>query len=187
MVSKNKLDLSKQYAKKQHKGQYRKNNKTPYWRHLQDVVQNLEMMGIKDESILCSGWLHDSIEDTSSDFDDISKNFGKKIAQIVSDLTKETRLPKNQQEKNYLKQLSNSSWQAKIVKFADILANVSDLKNSELNNLQKIVQVKYKIKYLHAIKSGITQNKNKIPNLSEAENLLNLVLHQYGQRKIILS
>ena len=104
MVSKNKLDFSKQYAKKQHKGQYRKNNKTPYWRHLQDVVQNLEMMGIKDESILCSGWLHDSIEDTSSDFDDISKNFGKKIAQIVSDLTKETRLPKNQQEKNYLKQ-----------------------------------------------------------------------------------
>ena len=69
MVSKNKLDFSKQYAKKQHKGQYRKNNKTPYWRHLQDVVQNLEMMGIKDESILCSGWLHDSIEDTSSDYD----------------------------------------------------------------------------------------------------------------------
>ena len=57
----------------------------------------------------------------------------------------------------------------------------------QLNNLQKIVQVKYKIKYLHAIKSGIAQNKNKIPNLSEGENLLNLVLHQYGQRKIILS
>ena len=76
MTLKNKLDLSKQYAIKQHKGQYRKNNKTPYWHHLQDVVKNLEMMGIKDESILCSGWLHDSIEDTSSDFDDVSKNFG---------------------------------------------------------------------------------------------------------------
>ena len=65
MTLKNKLDLSKQYAIKQHKGQYRKNNKTPYWHHLQDVVKNLEMMGIKDESILCSGWLHDSIEDLS--------------------------------------------------------------------------------------------------------------------------
>ncbi|MDC0070035.1 HD domain-containing protein [Nitrosopumilus sp.] len=187
MVVKNKFELSKKYAIKQHKGQYRKNNKTPYWHHLQDVVKNLEMMGIKDESILCSGWLHDSIEDTSSDFDDVSKNFGKKIAQIVSDLTKETRLPQNPQEKNYLKQLSTSSWQAKVVKFADILANISDLKNSELNKKQKIVQVKYKIKYLSAIKSGIIENKTKIPNLSQAENMLNLVLKQYGQRKIILS
>ena len=150
-------------------------------------MKNLEMMGINDESILCSGWLHDSIEDTSSDFDDVSKNFGKKIAQIVSDLTKETRLPKNQQEKNYLKQLSNSLWQAKVVKFADILANISDLKNSELNGSQKIVQVKYKLKYLSAIKSGIIQNKKKIPNLSQAENMLNLVLKEYGQHKITLS
>ena len=187
MVMTNKRNLSKQSAVKQHKGQFRKNNKTPYWYHLRDVVNNLKMMGIKDESILCAGWLHDSIEDTSFDFDDVSKLFGKKIALIVSDLTKETRLPKNQQERNYLTQLSKSSWQAKVVKFADILANVSDLKNSELTNKQKIVQVKYKIKYLGAIKSGITQNKSKIPNLSEAENLLNLVFEQYGQRKITLS
>ncbi|MDC0330295.1 HD domain-containing protein, partial [Nitrosopumilus sp.] len=145
------------------------------------------MMGIKDESILCAGWLHDSIEDTSFDFEDVSKSFGKKIAQIVSDLTKETRLPKNQQEKNYLKQLSKSSWQAKVVKFADILANISDLKNSELNHRQRIIQVKYKIKYLGAIKSGIVENTSKIPNLSKSQTLLNLVLEQYGQRKIILS
>jgi len=183
---KNKLILSKQYAIKQHKGQYRKNNKTPYWHHLRDVVKNLEMMGIKDESILCAGWLHDSIEDTSFDYDDVSKLFGKKIAQIVSDLTKETRLPKNQQEKNYLKQLSTSSWQSKVVKFADILANVSDLKNSELTQKQKIIQVKYKIKYLGVIKSEIVENKNKIPNLFEAQNSLNYVFEQYGQRKITL-
>ncbi len=183
---KNKLTLSKQYAIKQHKSQYRKNNKTPYWYHLRDVVNNLEIMGIKDESILCAGWLHDSIEDTSFDFDDVSKLFGEKIAQIVSDLTKETRLPKNQQEKNYLLQLSNSSWQAKVVKFADILANISDLQNSELTKKQKIIQVKYKIKYLGTIKSGIIQNKSKIPNLFHAQNLLNLILEQYGQRKIIL-
>ena len=47
----NKLTFSKQCAMLQHKCQYRKNNKTPYWHHLRDVVNNLEMMGIKDESI----------------------------------------------------------------------------------------------------------------------------------------
>ncbi len=100
---KNKLNLAKQCAIKQHKGQYRKNNKTPYWHHLRDVVDNLEMMGITDESILCAGWLHDSIEDTSFDFDDISKYFNKKTAQIVSDVTKETRLPKNATRKKLSK------------------------------------------------------------------------------------
>ena len=184
MALKNKLDLSKQYAIKQHKEQYRKNNKTPYWHHLQDVVKNLEMMGITDESILCSGWLHDSIEDTSSDFDDVSKFFGKKIAQIVSDVTKETRLPKIQQERNYLKQLSESSWQSKVVKLGDILANISDLKNSGFTKKEKIAHVKQKRKYLDTINSGIIMNQSKIPNLFQAENLLNSVLEYYGQRKI---
>jgi guanosine-3',5'-bis(diphosphate) 3'-pyrophosphohydrolase len=181
---KNRLNLAKKYAIKQHKGQYRKNNKTPYWHHLRDVVNNLEMMGIKDEYILCAGWLHDVIEDTSFDFDNVLKDFGKKTAQIVSDVTKETRLPKNQQEKNYLKQLSESSWQSKVVKLADILANVSDLKNSGFTKEKKINHIKKKIKYLHAINSGIVLNKSKIPNLVQAENLLNLVLNHYGQREI---
>ena len=80
----------------------------------------------------------------------------------------------------------NSSWQSKVVKLGDILANISDLKNSELTKKQKIILVKYKIKYLNAIKSGIIKNKSKIPNLSQTENLLNLVFDQYGQKKITL-
>ena len=79
---KNKLIFSKQCAIQQHKGQYRKNNKTPYWHHLRDVVNNLKMMGIKDESILCAGWLHDVIEDTSFDFDDVSKILEKKLLKL---------------------------------------------------------------------------------------------------------
>jgi guanosine-3',5'-bis(diphosphate) 3'-pyrophosphohydrolase len=181
---KNKLNLAKKYAIKQHKGQYRKNNKSPYWHHLRDVVNILEMMGIKDESILCAGWLHDIIEDTSFDFDNVLTDFGKKTAQIVSDVTKETRLPKNQQEKNYLKQLSESSWQSKVVKLADILANISDLKNSGFTKENKINHIKRKIKYLNAINSEIILNKSKIPNLVQVENLLNLVLNYYGQREI---
>ena len=181
---KNRLNLAKKYAIIQHKGQYRKNHKTPYWYHLRDVVNNLEMMGIADESILCAGWLHDVVEDTSFDFDNVSKDFGKKIAQIVSDVTKETRLPKIQQERNYLRQLSESSWQSKVVKLADILANISDLKNSGFTKKEKIAHVKQKRKYFDAINSGIIMNQSKIPNLFQAENLLNSVLEYYGQRKI---
>jgi accessory colonization factor AcfC len=99
-------------------------------------------------------------------------------------MTKETRLPKIQQERNYLKQLSESSWQSKVVKLADILANISDLKNSGFTKKEKIDHVKQKRKYLYAINSGIIMNKSKIPNLLQVENLLNSVLEYYGQRKI---
>ena len=67
------------------------------------------------------------------------------------------------------------------------MANIFYLKNSELIKKQHILQVKYKRKYFCAIQFGIIENKAKIPNLSEAGNMLNLVLQQYGQRKIILS
>jgi len=99
-------------------------------------------------------------------------------------VTKETRLPKIQQERNYLKQLSESSWQSKVVKLADILANISDLKNSGFTEKEKINHVQGKIKYLNAINSGIVTNKSKIPNLVQAENKLNLVLESYGQKEI---
>jgi len=86
----NKVTNAKILAKKKHKHQFRKDKKTRYWKHLEQVVKRLEKLGIKDHEILCAGWLHDTIEDTDTDYDDIKKNFGKKVADIVSSVTKDT-------------------------------------------------------------------------------------------------
>ena len=123
------------YGKKAHQGQLRKSGE-PYFTHCVEVATILAEMKL-DPVTISAALLHDVIEDTSFDFDDVSKDFGKKTAQIVSDVTKETRLPKIQQERNYLKQLSDSSWQSKVVKLADILANISDLKNSGFSKKEK--------------------------------------------------
>nr|MCS5528761.1 hypothetical protein [Nitrosopumilus sp.] len=56
--------------------------------------------------------------------------------------------------------------------------------NSGFTKKEKIAHVKQKRKYLDAINSGIIMNQSKIPNLFQAENLLNSVLEYYGQRKI---
>jgi (p)ppGpp synthase/HD superfamily hydrolase len=93
------------FAKDKHAGQFRDDDITPYWHHLRQVVHNLQTMGIEDESILCAGWLHDTIEDTDTNFDSISNSFGIQIANIVASVTKDTRLPKIQRDKNYQKQL----------------------------------------------------------------------------------
>jgi len=175
---------AKKLAKKKHEGQFRKDKKTEYWKHLEQVVNLLEKMGIKDNDILSAGWLHDTIEDTDTDFDDINEKFGKNVAIIVSSVTKDTRLIQKQREKNYILQLKKSNWQAKAVKLGDVVANISDLKNSGFEFKKQIVHTKTKLPYLFAIKSGLSVNKKNLPGLQIIENELNALLNKYHQKPI---
>jgi len=91
------LDLVKNaelFAKKKHAGQFRKDGTTPYSKHLEDVVNRLKSLGIIDKELLCAGWLHDTIEDTETSFDDLFEKFGRRITVLVSSLSKDTSLPK---------------------------------------------------------------------------------------------
>jgi len=82
---------------------------TPYSKHLEDVVSLLKSLGIIDEDVLCSGWLHDTIEDTDTKFDEIYERFGKKVAVLVFSLSKDKDLPKKEREQLYVKQLKDAS------------------------------------------------------------------------------
>ena len=177
-----KTSKAQSFAKKKHQHQFRKDRKTPYWHHLKQVVQNLQKLGIKNQDILCAGWLHDTIEDTDTDFDDIEERFGKTTAKIVSQVTKDTRIPQKQRESQYLLQLKRASWEAKAVKLGDLAANIADLKNSGYTNQKKVKQVKDKLKYLSAIKPGLVKNKSKLPGLQKIETQLNLSLFEYRQK-----
>lgn len=175
---------AKLFAKKKHKEQFRKDGKTPYLKHLEDVVNELKNMGMIDEDILCTGWLHDTIEDTDTDYDEIHEKFNKKIADFVASLTKDTRLIKAKQEKTYISQLKKAPWQAKVVKLGDIIANFKDLENSGYDFTIQKNKVKNKIPYILAIKSGISSNKKKIPQLETAQFKLDELLKYYGQKPI---
>ena len=122
---------ARNFAKKKHTGQLRKNGQTTTFSHLQDVVKNLKKMKVINEDTICAAWLHDTIEDTDTDFDSIKDRFGKRIADIVVSLTKDNRLPRKQRERKYARDLKAASVKAKLVKIADILANVNDAPNAE--------------------------------------------------------
>jgi len=175
---------AKKFAKKKHEGQFRKDGKTEYWKHLEQVVKLLEKIGIKDKDILCAGWLHDTIEDTDTDFDNINEKFGKNVAIIVTSVTKDTRLIEKQREKNYILQLKKASWKAKIVKLADVVANIADLENSCYSSSKIKKQVKDKIPYINAIKPGIVAKKSRFPGLGIIENDLNKLLAEQDQKEI---
>ena len=153
-----KVTEARNFAKKKHAGQLRKNGKTTTFSHLKDVVKNLKKMKVTNNDTICAAWLHDTIEDTDTDFDSIKDRFGKNVAEIVVSVTKDNRLPKKQREIKYQKDFKASSAKAKLVKIADILANVNDAPNAGRNAQWEKQQFVKKSKYWNYV-SGVKPRK----------------------------
>ena len=79
---------ARNFAKKKHAGQLRKNGKTTTFSHLKEVVKNLKKMKVTNEDTICAGWLHDTIEDTNISTNEITETFGSQISELVQGLTK---------------------------------------------------------------------------------------------------
>jgi guanosine-3',5'-bis(diphosphate) 3'-pyrophosphohydrolase len=115
------------FAARKHEGQYRKDGKTPYIVHPMRVAFITRHIFECDRSdVHVAALLHDVIEDTKTDYDQIVEKFGKTIADIVAALTKDMRLPEDQRETTYDITLSRASWEARIVKLADVYDNYDD-------------------------------------------------------------
>ncbi len=175
----NKVKTAELFAGKKHSHITRKDGKTPYFNHLQDVVNRLKKLGIVNQDIICAGWLHDTIEDTDTDFDDIEERFGLKVAKIVSEVTKDKRLPKKEREKAYVKQLKTASVEAKTIKLCDIVSNLADLINLPGPPKKKISQIVNKMEYLKAIRYDLV--KKRKTGIQLAINEINSVLQKYNQ------
>ena len=172
-----KIIEARNFAKKKHTGQLRKNGKTPYYFHLKDVVKNLKKMKVLDEDIICAAWLHDTIEDTDTDFDVIQERFGKNVAKIVVSVTKDSRLSKKQQEAKYAKDLKFSNAKAKLVKIADILANINDAPNAGRSIRWEKQQFVKKAKYWNYVSNV---KPGKLAELSWAQKEWNRLQDKYS-------
>ena len=74
------------FSKKAHEGQYRKSGLL-YISHPLEVANILADLNL-DFATLATGLLHDTVEDTPVTLNDISKNFGRDIANLVDGVTK---------------------------------------------------------------------------------------------------
>jgi len=181
-----KIESAEFYAKDRHKHMTRKDSITPYSDHLESVVSHLKSLGIIDEDILCSGWLHDTIEDTDTTFDDLYERFGKKVAVLVSSLSKDEKLPKKEREQLYVKQLKDASLDAKIIKLCDISANLKDMikQNSKMSKNKMKKTAKQKRSYLLVIKNDIIENKLNYPKIHNLVKGINSVLIKNRQKPV---
>ena len=116
------------FAARAHRDQVRKDTlKTPYFSHPARVAMTLAVrLGCDDETVLAAAFLHDVIEDTTTDYDDLIEHFGKEVADIVACLSKDPRVVEDQRERQYHEQLANGPWQARLVKLADVYDNLAD-------------------------------------------------------------
>ncbi|MGB6463600.1 MAG: HD domain-containing protein [Nitrosotalea sp.] len=179
------IESAELFAKERHTSMTRKDG-IPYLDHLKGMVNRLKNLGILDQEVLAAAWLHDIMEETNATFDEIDKRFGSRIAVLVLSSYKDKNLPKDQIEKQYIKQLKESPIEAKLIKLCDISTNLKDLKNITWSKTKKTKQVKKNLYYLNIIKSELSNSKAQYPEIQNILNGINEVISTYGQRPIVL-
>lgn len=116
------------FAARAHRHGLRKDGRTPYFAHPVRVAMTLaQVFGCSDEATLAAALLHDTIEDTDSDYDDIESGFGPDVAALVQAMTKNKALPEARREREYDGRLARADWRARLIKLADCYDNLSDL------------------------------------------------------------
>jgi (p)ppGpp synthase/HD superfamily hydrolase len=115
------------FAARAHRHQLRKDGQTPYFSHPVRVawIAN-QVFGVTDRIVLAAAILHDTIEDTTTDGDDVLERFGPDVLKWVAALTKDKRLPDAERESAYAAALAAGGWQVHVCKLADIYDNLLD-------------------------------------------------------------
>ena len=103
--------------------------------------------------MLMAAVLHDTIEDTNTDFDDVKEAFGPQVAEWVSLLSKDKRKVDIIREKEYMTALAEAPWQVQVCKLADVFDNLMDRIHTAPE--QQIRTLERSQEYLDALKTNL--------------------------------
>jgi (p)ppGpp synthase/HD superfamily hydrolase len=144
------------FAARAHRGQLRKDGQTPYVSHVFRVCLVLRhVFGIDDRQALAAAALHDTVEDTQTDFDDLKEQFGAEVAGWVAALSKDKRLPEPEREAAYVEQLVRAPGSVKLAKLADIFDNLMD--TAHMRPEQRARAFRNAHRYLDALRPHLPQ------------------------------
>ena len=90
------IDQAIRFAALAHKDMFRKGNGQPYIFHPLEVLNLVSLMTLEDD-VLCAAVLHDTVEDTDVSIDDIRREFGEHVAQLVASESENKRGQKNKE------------------------------------------------------------------------------------------
>ncbi len=189
MTSEMQLDLILEainFATRKHQGQVRKDRRaSPYITHPISVTRVLwQIGGIRDIQILSAAILHDTIEDTNTNEEEIQERFGENVLKVVLEVTDDKSLEKIERKRRQVAHAAELSQAAKLIKLGDKLINCRDILESPPKDwtlerrrdyIQWAADVVFEIRGTNA---GLEEAFDQI--LHEAETQLGFTIKPFG-------
>lgn len=128
----NKIEKAILFATKVHAGTFRKGTDRPY------ILHPLEAMAVvkkytSDEDVLAAAVLHDTVEDTSVTVEQLEKEFGPRVAELVASVSENKRenLPAEatwvERKRETIRSLKEASRETKLICLGDKYSNLIDM------------------------------------------------------------
>jgi (p)ppGpp synthase/HD superfamily hydrolase len=130
------LEKALAFATVKHAGQLRKYTGDPYIVHPIAVAETVAATG-GDEAAIAAAYLHDTLEDTATTYEELVTEFGVEVASLVFELTDVytskayPHLNRKARVALEVKRLAGISDRAKLVKLADIANNTSTIEEHD--------------------------------------------------------
>jgi GTP pyrophosphokinase len=186
------------YSHQAHLGQKRFSGED-YVSHCVEVAKILADLQL-DSVTVASGLIHDVVEDTTLKVEDVEREFGSEIAEIVDGLTKIGTLPQHssqeRQVENYRKLLLSVAKDARviIIKLADRLHNMRTLEFLRPEKQRRIAQETRDLYAPLAHRFGMAKMRWELEDLAfkfletdEYRGLAKLVATKRGEREALIA
>ena len=117
------------FATLKHSNQRRKDKtQAPYINHPIAVAEILwRVGGVRDITTLVAALLHDTVEDTGTQPEEIDRLFGEEVRALVMEVTDDKRLPKARRKELQVENAPHKSPRARQIKLADKINNIYDI------------------------------------------------------------
>ena len=125
------------FAAHKHRAQRRKDvEASPYINHALALAHVLATEGeISDLTTLMTAVLHDTIEDTQTTYEELVEQFGRKVADVVFEVTDDKNLSAQERKRQQVEHAPHKSKRAALVKLADKTCNLRDVANNPASRL----------------------------------------------------
>jgi (p)ppGpp synthase/HD superfamily hydrolase len=136
----------------------------PYINHLLETASLVaEATNGSDPSLVIAALLHDAVEDQEVPIEVIAREFGKQVADLVSEGTDDKTLPKEERKRRQIENAPKKSSGAKLIKLADKTSNLRAIASSPAANWS----VERRLEYIEWAKSVVAGLRGTSPWLEK--------------------